>query len=67
MAEPPIHREPRQTATLRFARFIVRNRAPVAFLLIAISAFFFYPITKRKHEEIRRLIKERKEAEEAEI
>jgi predicted RND superfamily exporter protein len=40
---PPGH-EPRETNTLRFARFIVRNRGPVALLLIFTSLFFFYPI-----------------------
>ena len=43
MAEAPIH-VVRETGTLRFARFIVRNRAYVAILLIAFSLFFFYPI-----------------------
>ena len=43
MAEAPTH-VPRDTGTMRFARFIVRNRAYVAMLLIAFSLFFFYPI-----------------------
>ena len=36
--------QPRETRTLQFARFIVRNRFPVSLLLIAISIFFFIPI-----------------------
>ncbi len=43
MAESPLHAA-RETASLRFARFVVRNRFPVALLLIGISLFFFYPI-----------------------
>ncbi len=43
MADLPTH-EPRETRTLQFARFIVRNRFPVAVLLIVTSLFFFYPI-----------------------
>ena len=43
MAQAPVH-APRDTASLRFARLVVRNRFPVALLLIAISLFFFYPI-----------------------
>ena len=43
MADLPTH-EPRETKTLQFARFIVRNRFPVALALIAVSLFFFYPI-----------------------
>jgi predicted RND superfamily exporter protein len=38
------HHEPRQTRTLQFARFITRNRFPVAMLLIASTLFWFYPI-----------------------
>ena len=34
----------RETKTLQFARFIVRNRFPVSLILIAISIFFFIPI-----------------------
>ena len=45
MAEsPPSPPEPRESKTLTFARFVVRNRFPVALLLIGISSFFFYPI-----------------------
>ena len=42
-SDVPTH-EVRETKTLRFARFIVRNRFPVAMLLILFSLFFFYPI-----------------------
>ena len=35
---------PRETRTLQFARFITRNRFPVALLLIVSTLFFFYPI-----------------------
>jgi predicted RND superfamily exporter protein len=41
---PPAYHEPRDTKTLRFARFITRNRFPVAMLLIATTLFWFYPI-----------------------
>ena len=45
MAEAPTpHHEPRQTRTLQFARFVTRNRFPVAMLLIASTLFWFYPI-----------------------
>ncbi len=44
MSETPEQHEPRQSKTLEFARFVVRNRFPVAMLLISVSAFFFYPI-----------------------
>lgn len=40
-AQPPAQRE---AGTLRFAKMIVRNRAIVAFLLIASTSFFAYPI-----------------------
>ena len=40
----PTHGEPRETKTLQFARFIVRNRFPVSVMLILTSLFFFYPI-----------------------
>jgi hypothetical protein len=43
MATVP-HHEIRETKTLQFARFIVRNRFPVAMALIASTLFFFYPI-----------------------
>jgi len=43
MAETPFH-EPRETATLRFARWVTRNRFPVACFLVISSLFFFYPI-----------------------
>ena len=36
--------ETRETNTLLFARFIVRNRFPVACFLIVSTLFFFYPI-----------------------
>ncbi len=36
--------EIRETKTLQFARFIVRNRFPVACFLILSTLFFFYPI-----------------------
>ena len=38
------HHEFRQTKTQRFARLVVRNRFPVAIMLIVTSLFFFYPI-----------------------
>jgi hypothetical protein len=44
---PPGGTQPRQvreTRTLQFARFIVRNRFWVALTLIAVTGFFFYPI-----------------------
>ena len=41
-AHPGSHR--RETNTLKFARFIVRNRAYVATLLILSTLFWFYPI-----------------------
>ena len=44
MSDTPEHHEPRQSRTLDFARFIVRNRFYVAMFLIAVSSFFFYPI-----------------------
>jgi uncharacterized protein len=43
MAEAPTH-VVRETATLRFARMVVRHRAIVATLLIVSTSFFFYPI-----------------------
>jgi predicted RND superfamily exporter protein len=43
MAEAPTH-EPRETTTLKFARFITRNRFPVACFLVVSTLFFFYPI-----------------------
>jgi predicted RND superfamily exporter protein len=47
-ATPPQPPQPhgRQSGTLRFARFITRNRFPVALFLIFSSLFFFYPIFK---------------------
>ncbi len=33
----------RETTTLKFARFIVRHRFPVAIFLVLSTAFFFYP------------------------
>ena len=41
--QPPQSDGP-QSGTLRFARFITRNRFPVALFLIFSSLFFFYPI-----------------------
>jgi predicted RND superfamily exporter protein len=43
MADVP-HHEFRETKTLRFARFVTRNRFPVALFLIFSTLFFFYPI-----------------------
>ena len=43
-AGPPGGHHRRETKTLQFARFITRNRAAVAFLLIASTLFWFYPI-----------------------
>jgi predicted RND superfamily exporter protein len=43
MTEAQPH-EPRETTTLKFARFVTRNRFPVACFLILSSLFFFYPI-----------------------
>ena len=36
--------QPRETKTLQFARFITRNRFPVAMALIISTTFFAYPI-----------------------
>jgi predicted RND superfamily exporter protein len=45
MAETPTpHHEVRQTTTLRFAHWVVKNRFPVLLALIAATLFFFYPI-----------------------
>jgi predicted RND superfamily exporter protein len=43
MAETPQHHI-RETTTLRFARFVTRNRLPIAMLLAATTLFFMYPI-----------------------
>src|SRR5262245_28716723 len=43
MAEIPQHHI-RETATLRFARFVTRNRLPIAILLFLTTVFFMYPI-----------------------
>jgi len=43
MAEIPQHHI-RETATLRFARFVTRNRLPIATLLVLTTLFFMYPI-----------------------
>jgi predicted RND superfamily exporter protein len=43
MSQVP-HHEFRETKTLRFARFVVRHRFPVALGLIFTTLFFFYPI-----------------------
>ena len=44
MSEPSAAPPRRQSGTLRFARFIVRNRAPVAAFLIISTLFFAFPI-----------------------
>jgi predicted RND superfamily exporter protein len=44
MSEAPTAPHRRETKTLQFARFITRNRPYVAFLLIASTLFWFYPI-----------------------
>src|SRR5262245_54478224 len=44
MAEAPTHHEPRDTKTLQFARWVTRNRFPVAMFLIFSTLFWFYPI-----------------------
>ena len=36
--------ENREPGTLRFARFVVRNRAPIAALLVVATCFFLYPM-----------------------
>jgi predicted RND superfamily exporter protein len=43
MPETPQHHV-RETATLRFARFVVRNRFPIACALFLTTVFFLYPI-----------------------
>src|SRR5882762_5189373 len=43
MAETPQHHI-RETSTLRFARFVTRNRLPIATMLAATTLFFMYPI-----------------------
>ena len=43
MAEAPTSQRP-ESATLKFARFIVRRRFPVAVFLLVSTSFFFYPI-----------------------
>ena len=43
MSETPQHHI-RETSTLRFARFVTRNRLPIAILLAAGTLFFLYPI-----------------------
>ncbi len=42
-ASPPEHHV-RQTRTLQFARWVVRNRFPIAIWLIVTTLFFLYPI-----------------------
>jgi GPH family glycoside/pentoside/hexuronide:cation symporter len=54
---------PAQTDETLFGMRMLFGPVAALFLFAAASAFFFYPITKRKHEEIRRLIRERKETE----
>ena len=44
MAEAPPPSPQREAATLRFAKFVVRRRFPIAMLLILSTSFFFYPI-----------------------
>ncbi len=43
MAEAPPH-QATESATLKFARAVVRNRGAVALFLIVSTSFFFYPI-----------------------
>jgi hypothetical protein len=43
MTETPQHHI-RETSTLRFARFVTRNRAPIGLFLIFTTLFFLYPI-----------------------
>ncbi len=43
MAEAPPH-QAAESATLKFARAVVRNRGAVALFLIVSTSFFFYPI-----------------------
>ena len=43
MAETPQH-QIRETATLRFARWVTRNRFPIATALFITTVFFMYPI-----------------------
>ncbi len=43
MPETPQHHI-RETSTLRFARFVTRNRAPIGLMLIFTTLFFLYPI-----------------------
>ena len=44
MAEAPQPSPQRVSATLKFARFVVRRRFPIATFLVLSTSFFFYPI-----------------------
>ena len=50
---------PSQTASTLFGLRVLFGPVSAAFLFAGAAAFFAYPITKSKHEEIRRLISER--------
>jgi GPH family glycoside/pentoside/hexuronide:cation symporter len=54
---------PVQTDETLFGLRMLFGPIPALLLFSAAAVFFFYPITKSKHEEFRRLIRERKEAE----
>jgi GPH family glycoside/pentoside/hexuronide:cation symporter len=55
---------PAQTDSTLFGLRMLFGPASAMFLFVGALGFLAYPITKRKHEEIRRLIKERDEAKE---
>ena len=57
---------PAQTDETLFGMRMLFGPIAAIFLFAGAATFLFYPITKRKHEEIRRLIQERKEAEASE-
>ena len=57
---------PAQTDETLFGMRMLFGPIAALFLFFGAVAFLFYPITKSKHEEIRRLIQERKEAEASE-
>ena len=44
MAQTPPVSHARQTRTLVFARWVVRNRFPIMIFLISTTLFFLYPI-----------------------
>jgi GPH family glycoside/pentoside/hexuronide:cation symporter len=54
---------PAQTDSTLFGMRLLFGPIAALFMFSGAIAFLFYPITKRKHEEIRRLIQERKEIE----